>query len=66
MRADWGRWGSQEGHDRYISASPKLRRPCWMCRRMNVRKRATHLGCCNGVAMTFGCEWHMRKWAAKR
>jgi hypothetical protein len=40
---------------------PNRRRRCHQCPQY-PRTAATHAGCANGLAMTSGCEWHVRKW----
>lgn len=30
--------------------------------RDGCQHRVTHMGMCRGLAMTSGCEWHMRRW----
>lgn len=54
-------WGQQGCVDdpRYMQAvDPKSRRLC----RCGCRKRATHLGMANGVALATGCELSIRRW----
>lgn len=44
-------------HERYIVPVKSRRRcPC------GCRERITHAGCCNGLAMTNGCEMWVRRW----
>lgn len=55
----WGQYGSDAEHIRYIEpVRPASRRRC-AC---GCKTRATHLGMCNGVALTGGCELSMRRW----
>ena len=55
----YGEWGSAEHHKRYIDKIPsKSRRRC-TC---GCKKRATHLGKANGVALMSGCEFSVRVW----
>jgi hypothetical protein len=58
-----GGWGEVGSNDmtRYMKPMPNKRRKC---RHEDCPNRATHMGMCNGVALTHGCEWHMRKWVA--
>lgn len=54
----WGQHGSAVDHVRYMKeVSPKSRRRCHCC-----KKRATHLGMANGVALATGCEKDIKKW----
>lgn len=58
-------WADARFHPRTMRRKPDLRkgdRWCWQCKRMGAQNRATHFGCCNGAAMTEGCEWHVRRW----
>lgn len=56
---DWGRYASAVRHVRYTQpASPKSRRRC----RCGCKRRATHLGMANGIALTSGCELSMTRW----
>ena len=55
----WGTVGDAENHRRYVEPVPEMRRGCPFC---DGARRATHAGRCNGLTMTFGCEWHVRKW----
>lgn len=60
--SNWGTWGNAFEHRRYMQAlspdSAARRRLC----RCGCRKRVTHLGMANGVALAFGCELSMRRW----
>jgi len=49
--------GSDDGVRTWTLASPRSRRRCPCCKR-----RATHIGLGNGVALISGCEWRVRKW----
>lgn len=54
----WGEHGSAITHQRYMqTVEPRSRRWCSCC-----RKRATHLGMANGVALSIGCELYIRRW----
>jgi hypothetical protein len=56
---NWGRHGSSEDHIRYAEPVPTwLRRRC----RCGCKRRATHSGMANGVALTHGCELTIRRW----
>jgi hypothetical protein len=52
----WGRNGDSMKHRRY-SLPSSTRRRCGCC-----KKRATHVGCCNGVALMSGCEKRVQGW----
>jgi hypothetical protein len=57
---EWQRWGSATNHHRYVQPiHPRSRTRC-SC---GCGKRATHVGCANGLGMTSGCELSMRRWA---
>ena len=59
----WGQWGSSEHHQRYVQrARNPRRRLCHKCRAVGARRSATHLGMCNGVALTQACEFHAHQW----
>lgn len=52
---DWGEWGSATQHRLY--AEPiSSRRKCRRC-----KGRETHVAMANGVALTSGCELHVRR-----
>ena len=55
-------WGSVDHHKRVIIPHPETdgrkRRMC----HCGCRKKDTHLGTCNGVGMTSGCELTVRRW----
>lgn len=53
----WGEWGSDEEHIRYAQPFSSKRR----CR-CGCKGRETHIGMCNGVALTSGCELHVMRW----
>lgn len=58
----WGTVGSATEHQRYSKrANDKSRRRCPWCPKGH-RKRATHVGMANGLALTSGCEWHVAMW----
>lgn len=51
--------GSTEIHRRYMQpVCARSRRRC----HCGCNRRATHIGVCNGVAMTQGCELYVRRW----
>lgn len=54
----FGQYGSAVDHERYKQpVNPKSRGRCWCCKR-----RATHLGMANGVALITGCEILVTRW----
>ena len=54
----WGEWGSVAEHQRYKQPVRTSRR-CWC----GCKRKATHAGFCNGVAMTAPlCELAARRW----
>ena len=55
--ASWGEWGNSSKHARYVEPV-KSRRRC----RCGCKGRETHIGMCNGVALTSGCELYVRRW----
>lgn len=56
---NWGRHGSALEHVRYAEPiAPRSRRRC----HCGCRRRATHVGKANGVALTEGCELAMARW----
>lgn len=61
MRGGMETWGQQSNafeHVRYCEPVSSLsRRRCPCC-----RKRATHRGMANGIALVAGCEFRMRRW----
>lgn len=54
-------WGSVAHHELTVVPAPNKRKRCRHCP-PEARKTATHHGRANGMTMTSGCEWHMRKW----
>jgi hypothetical protein len=55
----WGSFGSSAEHVRYAQpADPKSRRRC----HCGCKRRATHMGMANGVALTTACELAVRRW----
>lgn len=55
----WGQWGSSEKHTRYAQPiDTKSRRRCWC----GCKRRATHVGMANGVALTSACELGITRW----
>lgn len=59
-QTEWGTWGSARDHRRYVMPiDSRSRRRC----NCGCGKRATHVGCANGLGMTSGCELSMRRWA---
>lgn len=56
---EWGLHGSAIDHVRYAEPVPaKSRRRC----HCGCKRRATHNGMANGVALTDGCELAMARW----
>ena len=57
----WGQHGDAAAHRRYQepSATPRRR-----CRREGCTNKAAFVGCCNGLAMISGCEFHVRQWVS--
>ena len=53
----WGDYGNSETQTRYMEPL-KSRRKC----QCGCNARETHLGMCNGVGLSSGCEWSMRVW----
>jgi hypothetical protein len=57
--AAWGQWGSAADHVRYTEpVPPRSRRRC----HCGCKRRATHVGKANGVALTEGCLLAMARW----
>lgn len=55
----WGRWGSALEHVRYMEpVLPRSRRRC----HCGCKRRATHTGKANGVALMKGCELSVARW----
>lgn len=57
--AEWGRRGSSIDHIRYaqpIRATSRRRCHC------GCKRRASHLGMANGVALMSGCELSVMRW----
>src|SRR6266852_905611 len=55
----WGQYASEIDHIRYIEpVLPRSRRRC----HCGCKRRATHVGKANGIALTLGCELAMRRW----
>lgn len=55
----WGRHGSSLTHMRYAQpVDPRSRQRC----RCGCKRRATHLGMANGVALASGCELAVARW----
>ncbi len=56
---EWGERASAFDHVRYSQpiVGRKGRRICPCCKR-----RSTHLGMANGIALSYGCEWRMTRW----
>lgn len=50
-------WGSVHHHARSMEPI-KSRRRC----HCGCRTRVTHMGTCNGIGMTEGCELYIRRW----
>lgn len=57
--AAWGAIGGLEQHIRYADPLPSSSRRRCSC---GCKKRATHLGMANGVALISGCELSVRRW----
>lgn len=55
----WGQYGSSLDHVRYMKPVLSTSRRRCHC---GCGKRATYVGMANGVALTSGCEWSMRRW----
>jgi hypothetical protein len=53
----WGQVGSARVHLLYIERAPNRRRKC----QCGCGGRATHLAFANGVALSQGCEMHVRR-----
>lgn len=61
--ASFGTYGSANEHRRYVELLPgryRNRRKC----DCTCGGKSSHVGMCNGLGMTSGCEWSMRRWAA--
>lgn len=57
--AGWGQRASAVEHVRYAEpVRPQSRRRC----HCGCRRRATHAGKANGVALTMGCELRIARW----
>ena len=55
----WGRYGSALDHVRFAEPIyPRARRRC----HCGCKKRATHTGMANGVALMHGCELAVARW----
>lgn len=53
----WGVHADSTKHIRYsIPVSSRRRCHC------GCKRRATHLGCCNGLGMITGCELRIARW----
>jgi len=56
--SDWGLYASATEHRRYSEPLPTTsRKRCSCCRR-----RATHRGMANGLALMRGCDLRVRRW----
>lgn len=58
----WGQWSSAADHVRYAEPYPK---EYWRRRRncpCGCKKRSTHTGSANGVALMSGCELRVARW----
>ena len=57
----WGQIGGMQEHIRYMEGWPKRpgRKPKCHC---GCSSAKTHTGFANGVALTSGCEFYVRKW----
>lgn len=57
--AAWGSWGSSAHHVRYSEpVDSKSRRRC----HCGCKRRATHRGMANGIALMSGCELSVARW----
>ncbi|MNY99185.1 hypothetical protein D3C78_157500 [compost metagenome] len=56
----WGAYGDADLHQRYMEVNrfQHHRRLC----DCGCKTKATHVGMCNGVALTRGCELSIRRW----
>jgi len=55
----WGTVGNSAAHVRYVEpVDPKSRRRCGC----GCKRRATHTGMANGVALVTACELAARRW----
>lgn len=55
----WGKWASARVHLRYADPiDGRSRRRC----HCGCKRRATHVGKANGIALTSGCEIQVRRW----
>ena len=56
----WGQWGDSARHQRYKQPAAKTRQrrncPC------GCKRRITHSGMANGVALFSGCELAVARW----
>lgn len=55
-------WGRADGHRRTCRPKPDQRSGRRVCSIHKCPRACTHTGFANGLAMTSGCEWHMRLW----
>lgn len=55
-------YGNVDEHRREMAKKLDRRRGFRYCPRCPGKVPATHVGLTNGLAMTQGCEWHMRLW----
>jgi hypothetical protein len=56
---EWGQRASSEEHVRYMEPVPlRSRRRC----HCGCKRRATHLGKANGIALITGCELRVARW----
>ncbi len=57
--SDFGTYGNVDLHTRHMQpVRPQSRRRC----HCGCKQRATHIGMCNGVGLTTGCELYIRRW----
>ena len=57
--AGWGQVASADEHVRYAQpVSPRSRRRC----HCGCKRRATHMGMANGIALTTACDLAVRRW----
>jgi hypothetical protein len=57
--ASWGQYANSRLHIRYAEPQEKSYRRRCLC---GCKKRATHRGMANGIAMMDGCEMAVARW----
>lgn len=55
----WGQYGSAADHVRYAEPAPSHSRRRCSC---GCKRRASHIGMANGVALASACEIAIRRW----